>query len=120
MEDKRSQVVGGSCLGGLIGGLVGVVVGGVIASSSIETNKTGTAFDLLDVCFAPFALAFGAGIGGIVGAIAGSAFGAGIAAKGNGAKATAPMGSRSEPTPSGVPPTPISTETELAQLRERI
>jgi hypothetical protein len=57
-------------------------------------------------------------IGGILGSITGSAIGAGVAAKW--ASPSAPAGATPGVPSPVVPPAPVSAETELAQLKERI
>jgi hypothetical protein len=107
----------------VLGGLLGVVVGFLIANASGDQNKPVTSWnDVLAAVFAPFfyviGVTIGAGIGGILGAIAGSTIGAAVAARW--ASPSASAGARPGVPPPEVPPAPMSAETELAQLKERI
>jgi hypothetical protein len=83
-ESVKMTVVG--CLVGLIGACLGVLIGGMIGG--IFTDKPdklvpigdGIQMNVNAFSWVPGML-FGAGIGGIIGAIGGSVFGAGLVAK---------------------------------------
>jgi hypothetical protein len=120
MIAEPSPAFKGSCLGGVLGGLLGVVVGGLITNAWIAQDKPRTPWyqGVLAALLAPLVVAIGAGIGGIIGAVVGSAVGAGVAAKWF--PPSAPAGARPDAPSSAVPPAPVSTETEVARLKERI
>jgi hypothetical protein len=122
MSDKQARAVGGSCLGGVLGGVLGVIVGGLLGPVLMGAGqqKTNTIFDLSDICVGFLGLLIGAGIAGIIGAIGGSVFGAGVATRSRRNENAALPDTPLPTAPNSLQLPQESTETELARLKERM
>jgi hypothetical protein len=122
MQSQQNRAVGGASSGGLLGGTIGLLLGGFIGWVTLQTRSSGSEFfdqlfAPLDACFGFFGMLAGAAIGGVIGAVGGSTFGAGWATRARRHASGDSPKSESQTTAPATPPDE-SAETQLARFRE--